>query len=67
MKTDMEFGERAISALKVIHTWAEFRGGVAFNREEVLDLCKKTLGIKTGSQSGEKAFPMSVHDVGIVF
>jgi hypothetical protein len=35
--------ERARGALRVIYTWATFRNGEVFNREDVLRLVEKTL------------------------
>ena len=35
--------ERARVALQIIHTWAKFRNGDAFNRTDVLRLVEKTL------------------------
>jgi len=37
---------KAIKALQIIHTWAVFREGIAFNREDVLNLVNKTLRLE---------------------
>jgi hypothetical protein len=40
------------SALKVIHTWATFQQGEAFDRRDVANLCKKALRIQKAKSEG---------------
>ena len=42
------------SALKVIHTWATFRDGEAFDRTDVANLCKKALVMQAAKKGEEK-------------
>ena len=43
MKAHAREFEQAITALRVIHTWAKFQGGIALEPEHVVKLTEKAL------------------------